>query len=75
LTPGEIVLELFPAHVFFVRLPFGLAQILKSCGRVPVAEFVILNTTAPWRTVFGTIVNLNSDGLPAVTAIVCTTER
>src|SRR5262249_13417440 len=66
-APGEIVFEVLPAQVFAESLPFGLAQILKSCGRDAVEETEILKITAPCLKVLGPTVNLNSDGLPATT--------
>ncbi|MGZ5967505.1 MAG: hypothetical protein ACXWP4_07550 [Polyangiales bacterium] len=43
-VPGVISFDPFPVHVFLVP-PFGLEQIFRSCGRLPL--LVSLNSTVP----------------------------
>src|SRR6266576_3886794 len=57
----------FPAQLF-AAVVVAFEQTLKVCGIAP--PFVTVNVTAPWATVFDDSLNPNSDGLPAVTAIV-----
>src|SRR5438067_10883596 len=54
----------WPGESSFVLCPL----ILKSCGRLPL--LVTLNVTVPRAAVFFDRMKWNSDGLPAVTAIV-----